>query len=128
MKKFRGNKGFTILELVVAVLVIGILIAIAAPIYAGVREDAKQTAHDANVRKLSDVAEIWSMQNPGVSTIWSAEAGQKAGVVTATHEGWMEMLKEWPENPLQFGGTYVVEIDMSGVVVVSPEAGYYENE
>ena len=125
MRKFLGNKkGFTVLELVVAVLVIGILIAIAAPIYAGVREDAKRTAHDANVRKLSDVAEIWVMRNPGVSAIWAAEAGQKAGVATSAHGGWMTVLKEYPRCP--FGGTYVVEIDDKGNVTVSPDAGVYE--
>lgn len=125
MKKFLGNrKGFTIIELVVAVLIIGILIAIAAPIYAGVREDAKQTAHNATVKKLYEVAEIWVMRNPGVPAIWSAEGGQKAGVATAKHEGWMTVLKEWPKNP--FGGTYVVEIDSAGRVSVSPDAGVYE--
>lgn len=124
MRKFLGNKkGFTVLELVVAVLVIGILIAIAAPIYAGVREDAKRTAHEANVRKLNEVAEMWVMGNPGVSAIWTAEARQKAGVATASHEGWMDVLKEWPENP--FGGTYVVEISGDGGIVVSPGSGEY---
>ena len=123
MKKFFNRKGFTIIELVVAVLVIGILIAIAAPIYSEIRTEAKQTAHDANVRKLSDVAEIWVMNNPGVSAIWTAEAGQKAGVATAVHEGWMGVLKEWPGCP--FGGTYVVEIDGKGGITVSPGSGEY---
>ena len=114
----KNRKGFTVIELVVAVLVIGIIVAIASPIYKEVREDAKQAAHEANVHKLYEVAEMWIMKNPGIDAIWAPEAGQKAGKITAPHEGWMSVLKEWPANP--FGGTYTVEIS-DGVIVVSPE-------
>ena len=115
----KNRKGFTVIELVVAVLVIGIIVAIASPIYKEVREDAKQAAHEANVRKLYEVAEMWITKNPGIDAIWAPEAGQKAGSkISGTHEGWFSLLKEWPENP--FGGTYTVEIS-DGVIVVSPE-------
>ena len=120
----KDQRGYSLVELLTCITIIMLLVALAIPVYNGTMQKARQTAHDANVRKLSDVAEIWVMNNPGVSAIWTAEGGQKAGVATAKHEGWMTVLKEWPKNP--FGGTYVVEIDSAGRVSVSPDAGVYE--
>ena len=119
----KDQRGYSLVELLTCITIIMLLVALAIPVYNGTMQKARQTAHDANVRKLSDVAEIWVMNNPGVSAIWTAEAGQKAGVATAVHEGWMGVLKEWPGCP--FGGTYVVEIDGKGGITVSPGSGEY---
>ena len=132
MKKFfnrRGNKGFTVVELVVVCLVIAILVAVAIPTYREVREEARQTAHDANVSELRMVAEIYVMKYPSQAAIWAPFANQKAvEEPTAVHDLWSLWLDKWPENPLEVDGTYVVEISEDGRVSISPEAGYYANE
>ena len=48
----RNNKGFTLVELMVVLLIIGILVAIAIPIYNSTQAKAKEKACAANLRTI----------------------------------------------------------------------------
>jgi type II secretion system protein G len=52
----RNNKGFTLVELMVVLLIIGILVAIAIPIYNSTQKKAKETACEANIRTIEGAA------------------------------------------------------------------------
>jgi type II secretion system protein G len=52
----RNNKGFTLVELMVVLLIIGILIAIAIPIYNSTQAKAKEKACQSNLRTLDGAA------------------------------------------------------------------------
>ena len=50
MKKKQNKKGFTLAELLIVVAIIGVLVAIAIPVFSGKLDKAKQATDDANIR------------------------------------------------------------------------------
>ncbi|HNX27968.1 MAG TPA: prepilin-type N-terminal cleavage/methylation domain-containing protein [Syntrophomonadaceae bacterium] len=50
--KMQNQKGFTLVELMVVVVILGILVAIAVPVYNNVTEKAELSAIQANLRTL----------------------------------------------------------------------------
>lgn len=52
MRKVRNQKGFTIMELMIVIVIIGILIAIAVPAYQNFRTRAVLTACQSNMRTI----------------------------------------------------------------------------
>ena len=65
MKKGRNQKGFTLVELMVVVVIIGVLSAIAVPVYSSVTEKAAQSAHDANLRTIDGAIMLYLTNNDG---------------------------------------------------------------
>ena len=52
-KMLRQQEGFTLMELMIVVVILGILMAIAIPVYNGVRERAKMGVGQANANMLN---------------------------------------------------------------------------
>lgn len=60
MKKTR--KGFTLVEMMIVVLIIGILISIALPNFMRARENARLRACVANMKQIQSAIEQWGME------------------------------------------------------------------
>jgi type IV pilus assembly protein PilA len=65
IKKSRNQKGFTLVELMVVVAIIGILSAIAVPVYRNVTEKAERSAVEANLRTIDGAIIMYQANNSG---------------------------------------------------------------
>src|SRR2546427_134445 len=63
---FRSQKGFTLIELMIVVVIIGILAAIAIPNFIAMQNRAKEGSVKANMHTLQLAAEDYGVQNDGV--------------------------------------------------------------
>ncbi len=66
LRRARNESGFTLIELMVVVLVLGILMAIAIPTFLGSRNKAQNKAPQASLRIELEVAKLVYMDNTAV--------------------------------------------------------------
>lgn len=71
----RAKKGFTLVEIMVVVLIIGILLAVAVPQWVSARERTRIRACLRNLTEIDNAKSRWAMENslPGTATPTSAD-------------------------------------------------------
>ena len=63
MRKERKMKGFTLVELLIVLLILGILIGLAVPRYLQALETSRETTFCSNVRSVISAMEVYRMNN-----------------------------------------------------------------
>ena len=68
MKKLNSSKGFTLVEIMIVVVIIGLLAAMAIPAFQKVRTSSQDKAVLNNARQLAAAADQYFLEN-GVSSV-----------------------------------------------------------
>jgi len=63
---FGSSKGFSLIELMIVVVIIGILAAVAIPNYISMQNRAKESSVKANVHSVQLVVEDFAVRNNGI--------------------------------------------------------------
>ena len=78
MSRPRDEQGFTLLELLVVILIIGILSAIAIPVFLGQRAKSYDAAAQSDVRNLAEFQEMYLSDFGQYGTIAQIQASEPA--------------------------------------------------
>ena len=63
IRKARAERGFTLVEIMIVVLIIGILLAIAVPNFVRARESSRARSCVANLKQIDAAKEQYAMDN-----------------------------------------------------------------
>ncbi len=135
MKSYR-NRGFTLVEILIVVIILGILAAIVIPQFTNASQDARKNSLTSQLQTLRSQLELYKLQHrdelpvvfqtDGLKTDWTGLTG-RTDVLGAAGSDFGPYLQQAPVNPLNgsssmFVGTVDYNADGSGNMPASPSA------
>lgn len=102
-KLLKKQEGFTLVELMIVVVILGILAGIGVQQYGNIQKRAREAAHAANKKVLTNAANMWLIMNGGLKEQEKKFEGEGNELVP-------QYVDEWPTNPYTNDKDYVVTI------------------
>ncbi len=107
-KRIESEKGFTLIEMLIVIIILGILLAIAVPAYLKFKDRANNSAAQANIRSMVPAVEAYNADNNGYASMTIGGSGSTS--LQATYDS---ALKGWDAAT------------SSGVTILSKSASTY---
>ena len=110
MRKMLNKKGFSLVELMIVVVIMGILIAVAIPLYGAITTNAKNKTCASNIDAIENAAVVYYTEKgkPATTENWKTELTFDDGVPKCP----------WGEEMKNYGG-YTVTFDTDGTANVT---------
>ena len=112
----KNQQGFTLIELMVCIVIIGILMLIAVPIYQGVQDTAREVADDLNVRNLNQATTMWELTEGVTVGAYLANNNDESRLLSVLVGEWISE----PVDPWGQGRKYSVVVDGAWQVLGRP--------
>ena len=111
-KMLKKQEGFTLVELMIVVVILGILAGIGVQQYANVQQRAKEAADKANRKVLTNATNMWLILGPGLDEKEVKEVNENGEpVYEVTKEDLVPWyVDEWPDYPLNEEERYIVTV------------------
>lgn len=104
----QEEQGFTLVELLVVVVILGILAGVGIQQYGNIQEKARESANQANIKVLTSAAQMYAMLEEPIDIEIT-----KSTEVEGRHPLVPKYLAEWPESPWGDERYYVITITKS---------------
>ena len=105
----KSKKGFTLVEIMIVVVIIGLLAAIAIPAFSLVRQNSENTRFMSDLRTFKDALVMCVLETGDM------DQGSSSGTLSPDLSDYVSE-SQWLEAP-SIGGKWDVEYDKSGVTL-----------